>query len=132
QPVHKTALDASLFEGPRHLLAATMNEDQFVIGRDCRELTGNCAAAFRVPQKRATYFDENLHKSPCVSGKPSIRFMFCTACPAAPFTRLSMQLNASSRVPLSSSRGCTRQRFEPQVCLVAGGCATMRVNGSSP
>src|SRR5207244_12120819 len=45
-------------------------------------------------------------------------------------SRLSMQLMASSRVPLSSSRGWTRHRLEPQVCLVAGGCATMRVNGS--
>lgn len=33
---------------------------------------------------------------PAVSGSPMARFKFCTACPAAPFTRLSRQLTTIS------------------------------------
>src|SRR6185436_1619332 len=38
---------------------------------------------------------------PVASGSPNIRFMFCTACPAAPFTRLSITERITSVSPLS-------------------------------
>ena len=38
--------------------------------------------------------------SPAVSAKPNIRFMFCTACPAAPFTILSSTDTICSIRPL--------------------------------
>lgn len=37
--------------------------------------------------------------NPAVSSKPHIRFMFCTACPAAPFTRLSITDNTTTVSP---------------------------------
>ena len=44
-------------------------------------------------------FDDNLHCNPSLSSHPYIRFMFCTACPAAPFSRLSRQETTTSRRP---------------------------------
>ena len=36
------------------------------------------------------YGNIGTRSRPSLSGSPKIRFMFCTACPAAPFTRLSI------------------------------------------
>ncbi len=51
-------------------------------------------AAFSSPRSLGDAYDRQnalpLSISPVVSGSPNIRFMFCTACPDAPFTRLSM------------------------------------------
>src|SRR5438477_6939793 len=47
-----------------------------------------------------------------VSGKPNMRFMFCTACPAAPFTRLSITLSTTkvSDLPELSGGRCSAMR----------------------
>ena len=42
-------------------------------------------------------------KSPSVSGRPNNKFIFCTACPAAPFTRLSIAPIIMTRCVLSSN-----------------------------
>ena len=68
---------------------------------------------------------------PMLSGKPSITFMFWMACPAAPFTRLSMALTTTSRPAASSRVGWTRHRLLPRVCLVEGGADTTCTKGSS-
>ena len=49
------------------------------------------------------------HSSPSASGRPSMRFRSCTACPAAPFQRLSIAANAIVLSPTTVT--CTRQRF---------------------
>ncbi len=43
------------------------------------------------------------HVSPSLSSRPNIRLRFCTACDAAPFHRLSIAENTSTR-PVRSSR----------------------------
>ena len=42
------------------------------------------------PSLPKPYGNIGTNSNPSVSFNPNIRFMFCTACPAAPFTRLSM------------------------------------------
>src|SRR5262249_54984696 len=37
--------------------------------------------------------------SPVFSSSPNIKFIFCTACPAAPFTRLSKAENTTTSLP---------------------------------
>src|SRR2546421_8230983 len=51
-------------------------------------------------------------KSPARSSSPNIRFMFCTACPAAPFTRLSITESTTSvsEVPLACGGRCSAMR----------------------
>lgn len=46
--------------------------------------------SFRSPLFSGCYGNMGTSFSPFVSSSPNIRFIFCTACPAAPFTRLSM------------------------------------------
>ena len=41
-------------------------------------------------QNRVSYGNIGAWQSPIDSSSPNIRFIFCTACPAAPFTRLSI------------------------------------------
>src|SRR6185312_11600801 len=68
---------------------------------------------------------------PIDCGRPSMRFMFSIAWPAAPFTRLSSTPMATS-IPLrESTTGCTRHWLLPSVCLVCGGVFTTRVNAAS-
>ena len=55
------------------------------------------AARRRVVEQRAAQLHQDLHSRPSVSANPSTRFMFCIAWPAAPFTRLSMQLTTTPR-----------------------------------
>ena len=55
-----------------------------------------------VLQRRAADFDYDLHCSPSSSFHPYIRFMFCTACPAAPFSRLSTHETSTNRRPSSA------------------------------
>ena len=57
----------------------------------------------RIFQRGASDFDHDRHCSPSSSPHPYIRFMFCTAWPAAPFSRLSMHEISTSRRPSSAS-----------------------------
>src|SRR5262249_32700913 len=76
--------------------------------------------------------------SPAVSGKPNIRFMFCTAWPDAPFTRLSMTDSTTSvSDPLALCGGrCTaiRHRFAARTERVSGWlpAGITSTNGSRP
>src|SRR4029079_9181822 len=51
--------------------------------RDCIDQRG-------IRLNPAAEFDDGNHNRPAVSSRPSIRFAFCIACPAAPFVRLSI------------------------------------------
>ena len=68
---------------------------------------------------------------PSVCGRPSMRFMFSIACPAAPLTRLSRHEETTSRPARRSMLGWTKQKLLPVVCFVCGGRSTTRVNGAS-
>src|SRR6267143_3506286 len=56
----------------------------------------------------ADLYDTHVqHASPAVSGSPSITFMFWIACPAAPFTRLSIAVMTVSRGRRTSATSAT-------------------------
>ena len=57
-------------------------------------------AATRIPAPVVYQKAGGIISSPAVSAKPNIRFMFCTACPAAPFTILSSTDTICSIRPL--------------------------------
>ena len=64
-----------------------------------------------------------------VSSMPSITFMFCTACPAAPFQRLSIAANASTR-PSGDAVAWIRQKFVSRTSRTPGGAAASSMKGS--
>src|SRR4030095_13113440 len=77
------------FQHAGDLNSATMHDRQLVssLGNDY------CRGGFRLLEKRAADFDDRQtahRRSPVSTGRPSIRLRFSIACPAAPFTRLSM------------------------------------------
>ena len=61
--------------------------------------TENCCNP-RIPAPVMFQKAGGIISSPAVSAKPNIRFMFCTACPAAPFTILSSTDTICSIRPL--------------------------------
>ncbi len=103
QAIHELALDAALGQVARHLLAATVDHHRRVVPRNCRDLPGESLAGCIGIQQRTAQFYQQLHSSPSASGYPSIRFMFCTACPAAPLTRLSIALTTTARPVVEST-----------------------------
>src|SRR5207244_4566023 len=54
------------------------------------------------PAREPPHGTTAICSSACVSGKPNMRFMFCTAWPAAPFVRLS---STARTTRVSASRG---------------------------
>ena len=103
QPVDEPAFHAALGQEAGHLLAAAVDHHQFDAPPASRDdLFGQRARRVRRIEQRAPQLYQQLHSRPSVSGNPSIRFMFWTACPAAPFTRLSMALTTTAR-PVAGS-----------------------------
>src|SRR5205823_2608598 len=68
---------------------------------------------------------------PSVSGQPKTRLRFCTACPAAPLTRLSMAEMAITVSP--SQRTASWQRLVPTTALrpTSSGDSSTSMNGRS-
>src|SRR5690606_26873142 len=75
----------------------------------------------------------NLRRSrrPAPSSHPQARLRFCTAWPAAPFTRLSMALQARKRSPCTAKP--IRQRLVPTTWAIptSPGAAASETNGAS-
>src|SRR4029079_5505388 len=70
--------------------------------------------------------------SPAVSGQPSARVRFCTACPAAPLTRLSRAEKTTTR-PGAASWTEIRQSLVPTTSERRGGLpSTTRTKGAPP
>src|SRR5204863_3289160 len=98
QAVDKAALDTPLGEEACHLLAAAVDHDDGVpfpsgsgdLGREAGPKVG-------LIEQRAPELYQDLQSRPSVSEKPSARFIFWTACPAAPFIRLSIALTTTAR-----------------------------------
>src|SRR6185436_5052770 len=67
---------------------------------------------------------------PMVSGSPNIRLAFCTACPAAPFTRLSMEANETTTPRPASALAPSTTLFVPSdACRVTSSGGTTRRKG---
>ncbi len=62
-----------------------------------------------------------------VSGRPVMRLKFCTATPAAPFTRLSSA--ASTTTFPFATRTVRSQKFVPTVAFVPGRPSSTRTKG---
>jgi hypothetical protein len=91
--------------------------------------------AKRYPNVTGIYLDDFIKdrtKRPDgrFSGKPAMRLKFCTACPAAPLTRLSSAESKMSRPVRASNRAEMSQKFVPVVFLVSGRFFETRTNGS--
>src|SRR5262245_3055429 len=85
QAVDEPALDAALGEETRHLLAAAVDHDHLIaVTRGLGDLAGEARAQIVLIEQRASQLHQDSQSSPSVSANPSARFMFCTACPAAP------------------------------------------------
>src|SRR5581483_3158042 len=97
EALDELAFDAALGEVAGHLLAAAVHDGDRGAGARGRDLLGERGARGGGVQQGPAEFDEEFHRRPSVSGRPSIRFMFWTAWPAAPFTRLSMAATTTAR-----------------------------------
>ena len=108
QAVDELALLAQGLEHAGQLHAAAVDDGDLIAV--AHELGDGARAALEQRwsfKARTTEFDDVLHSRPSgrVSfktfrfGQPSITFMFCTACPDAPFNKLSRQLTMTARRP---------------------------------
>jgi hypothetical protein len=102
--------DAALRQRGVDMLAAAVHDDELLAAMPgARDLAQHGVAALRVVEKAAAELDD-LHSSPSLSSKPNIRLMFCTACEAAPFSRLSITETITARLPPCSSWNPISQR----------------------
>src|SRR5947207_14399422 len=68
---------------------------------------------------------------PEASGRPSARLAHWTACPLAPFTRLSMAQRDTTHPVRGSAQAVTWAVFDPNVAFVDGDDSLTTTNGSS-
>src|SRR5438309_8069289 len=88
-----------------------------------RDGIGACGEQSRSVQcVSADLYDETLHSNRSDSENPKARFMFCTACPAAPLSRLSRQLMTVTRLPSGASANPMSQKFVCAAKEIAGSC----------
>src|SRR5690349_1073492 len=132
--VYKAGRNATFFQEAGDLLPSAVDNEHFVFTCDVRELIGDGIPAVRLIQKRTPDFDEYLHNSASVSGNPSIRFMFWTACPAAPFIKLSSVAIIVRRCVSASNTKPMSQKFVRWTLCKSGTFpgAYRRTNGSLP
>src|ERR1022692_2016033 len=126
--------DAALGQVAGHLLAATVDDGDFVTrGPRAGDLPRQAVARVRRIEQGAAEFDHQFHSSPSVSGLPSIRFMFCMACPAAPLTRLSMTLTTTARLVRASKVTPISQKLVRATPARSGMCRGLkrRTKGSA-
>src|SRR2546430_4864798 len=92
----------------------------------------NVRAPRRIFEEASSELDDP-HARPSVSGNPHIRLKFCTACEAAPFSRLSITETITARRPPCSSVKPISQRGVLTTFLSSGNCPAgrMRTNGAA-
>src|SRR5262245_19565038 len=84
--IDEDRLDAHPFQHSRDLDASSVHDNNPV---GCSR-TNRSDCFYRILEKDSTDFHDRHHEcSPAAGSHPNIRLRFCTACPAAPFTRLS-------------------------------------------
>ena len=100
----KLALLAHLLQGAGQCGAAAMHHGYLVaVLRQHGNRPRAAVQQVLIFQGRTTEFDHEFHASPSASSHPHIRFMFSTACPAAPLSRLSKQETTTHRRPSFAS-----------------------------
>src|SRR5699024_10389960 len=72
------------------------------------------------------YGHNGIKSMPVFSSTPISLFMFCTACPDAPFTKLSITETTVIRFVRSSYLIPISQKLEPDTSLVVGNTPTSR------
>ena len=124
QPVDLPLLDPGGLQRGVDLLAAAVHDDERRPGgRDRRDRRHDRRPAARgssissPPNFRTT--GAAVTAAPSRSSRPSMTFRFCTAWPAAPFTRLSMTETRTAR-PDGSTRQPMSQKFVCATCLISG------------
>src|SRR5580658_2337996 len=132
QAADEAAGDAHARQSCGENSSAAMNHQQFVAGaRELGDLPRDGLHGFFIFEQRACNFNYQSHSKPAVSGNPHIRFMFCTAWPAAPLPRLSRQETTTRRSPAGSSANPMSQKLVWVTCCNSGkrGCARTRTSG---
>src|SRR5205807_3317227 len=115
------------------MLAAAVNEHDFVaifpMDRDRAERFG---APHRIVEKASAQFDDVHQSSASVSAKPHMRLKFCTACDAAPLSRLSMTETITARRPPCRSWKPISARGVLTTFFSSGSCpaGSTRTNGA--
>src|SRR5689334_21667779 len=106
-------LFTELLERLAQRLAAAVNQsDLMAVIHQQRCCASNPLDHAWLFKNRASDFEHDLQFSnPVVSGQPYITFMFCRACPAAAFIKLSMHETSTSRSLSGESAKPMSQRF---------------------
>src|SRR5260370_42628378 len=109
------------------MFSAAVNEHELLAPLPrLRDPAQHLRAPRGVIQEAASQFDHS-HASPSVSGYPHMRLKFCTACDAAPLSRLSMTDTITARRPPCSSVYPISQRAVFTTFLSSGSCPAGRV-----
>ena len=103
QTIYKFAGLSNLGQHPRKGRASAVYYGNLVLIRQLPDGERRPMEQRGVLQGSAAKLDYDFHFSPSSSFQPNIRFMFCTACPAAPFIRLSRQETSTMRLPSLAS-----------------------------
>src|SRR5207248_497126 len=95
KPVDLPFLNARRLQREIDLFSAAMNDHERHRGASNRPR--DRPQKRRVLEELSTDLEDGRHRSPVRSSSPSMTFMFCTAWPAAPFTRLSITETSTAR-----------------------------------
>src|SRR5205807_717770 len=113
QAVDEFAFLAEPLHGPSEFHAATVDDRDLVpVARQLDHGVGALAQDCGVVERGSADFHDHPHCNPSASFHPYITFMFCTACPAAPLSRLSIQETITRRRPSSARQKPISQKFE--------------------
>src|SRR5262249_21435401 len=97
---------------------AALGADVDIADHHCRRRNEGAGGDARLEiverQDQAAHGNSGSCSSPVVSGRPAIRFMFCTACPEAPFTRLSITDSRIARPGTRSAKIPIRPWLAPR------------------
>src|SRR4051812_10480836 len=100
EPVHELAGLAQFLEGAGKRAAAAVDDhDLMTVFGETLDRTHTGLKGLRIFESDAANLEHDLHCSPSLSSNPYITFMFCTACPDAPLTRLSIAEKSVRRRP---------------------------------
>ena len=103
QAVDKIALFAEQTESAGKCSTAAVDHgDAMSVAGELHDGVGALVQHWLVFESCASNFDDQFHCNPCSSFQPHMRFMFWTACPAAPLSRLSTQETRTRRRPSSA------------------------------
>src|SRR4029077_15961541 len=121
QPGNKFALDAHALERRGEETPAARDDAQLVaFFRQRGDLANQGATEGVIFEQSSGKFDDNFHSSAVCSLIPSMRLKFCTACPAAPFPRLSRQETITRRRPVLSKAKPMSQKLVCATCCNSG------------